>query len=426
MSGARPLPTRHRRGWSTDDLRRGNLLRILRHLRDRGPSSRNDIASGCGLAMSTMTDLVGELRDRRLVRELRGVRRPGAGRPPRPVAIDGEPWCALGVQVDLLGFEFLGSTVGGRELWSTSVPAPLQDSGCEMGWQLLREALLEQLSRVPDGSRLVAVEIALPGYVEIERGTVGRSTALGWEGLPLRSLITDELAAAGLCAVAVGVAHDRHLAGLHAVRVELQLPLPHVAVYLGGVRELGGAVVVDGSVFYGAHGGAGDFGHANIDPHGPECGCGRRGCLESLIGPTALLTRSGLVPRAEVGALVTTDPNAALGAILAAADGGNPQVLALLTDAGHFLGVALDDVIGTVNPDVVMLGGYLGVLQRYLLEPARARVAERLTVPSFATTQLVALGDLAPRVVRGAALAARDACLADPLTLTSVLPEEPG
>jgi predicted NBD/HSP70 family sugar kinase len=181
-------------------------------------------------------------------------------------------------------------------------------------------------------------------------------------------------------------------------------------------------VVVDGSVFGGAHGGAGDFGHTTIDPQGPGCPCGRHGCLESLVGLTTLLARSGLVPATDAEALVTTDPNAALGALLDAADAGDPQVRAVLAEAGGFLGVALDDVIGALDPSVVMLGGYLGVLQRYLLGPAQARIARRTSAPPFAGTGLVALGDLAPRVVAGAALAARDACLADPLTLTSVLP----
>ncbi|WP_375431099.1 ROK family protein [uncultured Friedmanniella sp.] len=412
---------RRRRGWSSDDLRYGNLLRILRHLRDHGPSSRTDIAAGCGLAMSTMTELIAELRGRRLVRELKGVPRKGAGRPLRPVALDGEPWCALGVQVDLSGIHVLASTVGGEELWSDYVSLPLLHSGPEPGWGLLREALDDQFGRVPEEMTLVAVELALPGYVATDRGTVGWSKDLGWDGLPLQDRVTDQLAERGRAEVAVGVAHDCHLAGLHAVRVELALPLPHVAVYLGGLREVGGALVVDGAVFDGEDGSAGDFGHVNVDPRGPSCPCGRNGCLESLIGPTTLLARSGLVPAEDADTLVTQDPTAALGALLAAADDGDLRVLAVLAEAGDALGLALDDIIGAVNPSVVLLGGYLGVLQRYLLEPARARVARRTAVTSFSATKLIALGDLAPRVVAGAALAARDACLADPLRLTSVV-----
>src|SRR6476661_6307326 len=93
------VPSARRTGGSAD-LRQGNLTEILRYVRDHGSSSRHDIAHGCGLGISTMTDLIGELRLRRLVRELDPIRRPGAGRPTRPIAFDGEPWCVIGVHLD--------------------------------------------------------------------------------------------------------------------------------------------------------------------------------------------------------------------------------------------------------------------------------------------------------------------------------------
>ena len=63
-----------------------------------------------------MTDLIGELRSRRLVKELDPIRRPGAGRPTRPIDFDGEPWCVLGVQLDIDQHPVRLTTVGGREL----------------------------------------------------------------------------------------------------------------------------------------------------------------------------------------------------------------------------------------------------------------------------------------------------------------------
>src|SRR6478736_8066927 len=111
------------------DLRQGNLTSILRYVRDHGSSSRHDIAQGCGLGISTMTDLISELRSRRLVKELDPIRRPAAGRPTRPIALDGEPWCALGIQIDVDYIRFSAVTVGGREVWSASIPVDLRESG---------------------------------------------------------------------------------------------------------------------------------------------------------------------------------------------------------------------------------------------------------------------------------------------------------
>ena len=90
----------------------------------------------------------------------------------------------------------------------------------------------------------------------------------------------------------------------------------------------------------------------------------------------------------------------------------------VLKRAGAALGDAIDDVIGVVNPHTVILGGYLGALSPHLMDSIKERIAHRLAIPAFADTTIVAVEQHVPRVVRGAVLAARDACFYDPLHLT--------
>ena len=106
----------------------------------------------------------------------------------------------------------------------------------------------------------------------------------------------------------MGISNDAQLDALHAARVELGLPSDSVVAYLGGLRTIGSAVIIDGEIFRGANGGAGDFGHQNVDPAGPPDRCGRRGCLESLVGPHQLLTSSELLSAAEADQLVSDRP----------------------------------------------------------------------------------------------------------------------
>jgi predicted NBD/HSP70 family sugar kinase len=368
-----------------------------------------------------MTDLIGELRSRRLVQELDAIRRPGAGRPTKPIALDGDPWCVLGMQVDLLEVQAVCTTVGGHELFRDRVPARLLHSGAEAGYPLLKDVLCSQLRRVPGDRTLVAVQLGLPGYIAADRGTVSASADLEWDGMPLRTLVYDTLYGAGFENVSVGIGQDSHFAALHAVREELHLPLPPLAVYLGGLRDIGGAIVLDGEIFQGADGGAGDFGHSHVDPDGPPCGCGRRGCLNSLIAPAYLLTQGGVATESEARQLVTEEPYEALVRLKDAAEAGDPQVLAVLTRAGSALGAALDDVVGALNPDVVVLGGFVGLLQPYLLDDPHEQLSRRLALEPFARTTLVTLDRRQPRVALGTALAGRDACLYDPLNLTHVV-----
>lgn len=410
-----------RRSGGSGDIRHGNLTQILRFVRDHGPSSRHDIARGCGLGISTMTDLVGELRARRLVRELDPVRRLGAGRPTRPIALDGEPWCVLGAHLELDQVRFSVATVGGRELWQDTVALERPPPGSSVDLGVLSELLARQLSRLTNHRALVAIEVAVPGFVTGDGGTVSWSANLGWADLPLRALLEDFLVQRGVRDVHVGISNDSQLAALYATRVELELSATSVAVYFGGRRGLGGAIMIDGEIFAGAQGGAGDFAHLHIDPAGTPDVCGRRGCLESLVGPQQLLLAAGLLPADDAAELVRADPGHAIRLLTDALARGDPRALTALTRAGTALGRAVDNIIGSVNPDAVILGGYLGLLSPYLIASIESTLAGRLGVAAFAATRVVALADGDRHVVIGATLAARDACLYDPLAWTRPL-----
>ena len=364
-----------------------------------------------------MTDLIGELRSRRLVRELDPIRRPGAGRPTRPIAFDGEPWCVLGIHVNLDKVSFAASTVGGRELWTETVPADLTDSGAE-GYAQLDKLLREQLQRIPADQELIAIEIGLGGAIAADRTTVLHYATFDWRDFDLGAAVTETLRDVGIAHASVSVSNECQLAALVAARLELPLPADAIAAYLGGTRTIGGGLIIRGEIFRGAGGGAGQFAHQNIDASGPECWCGRSGCLESLAGPAALLANAKLVPAAEARAVVDRDPEAALATIFDAAQAGEPKVLEALEQAGDVLGRAIDDLVGAVNPHAVILGGYLGVVSDHLMPRLRERLASRLAMPAYKGTEVLALAGLRPRTVQGALMSARDACFYDPLALT--------
>ncbi len=364
-----------------------------------------------------MTDLIGELRSRRLVRELDPIRRPGAGRPTRPIAFDGEPWCVFGVHLDLDQVEFAASTVGGRELWTETVPGNLRNAGPD-GYPRIAELLRTQLTRIPADQELIAVEFGVSGTVAADQKTVSLSDDLGWRDFDLGGAVTATLREAGVEHAFVGVSNECHLSALYATRIELPLPGDAIAAYLGGSRTIGGGLIIGGEIFRGAWGGAGHFGHINVDPLGPSCWCGRSGCLESLIGPVALLVNSKLTSGPEARQLVDQDPDKANRLVLEAAEAGDKQVDRVLSQAGSVLGAAVDDIIGAVNPHAVILGGFLGVLSPYLLPRLRERLDRRLGMPAYRETEIMALEELAPRTVNGATLTARDACFYAPLTLT--------
>ena len=176
-----------------------------------------------------------------------------------------------------------------------------------------------------------------------------------------------------------------------------------------------------GEIFRGADGWGGDFAHLNRDPSGPLCFCGRKGCLESLAGPAALLSRVSPMTIDEARDMVQDQPEKAIQLITEAAESGEPAVMDALDQIGDTLGGAIDDIISAVNPNVVLLGGYLGLISRHLLPSVQNRLSDRFAVGAIEPTEVRGLEPMNERVINGAILAARDACFYDPLAFTHPL-----
>jgi predicted NBD/HSP70 family sugar kinase len=354
--------------------------------------------------------------------ELDPVRKPGAGRPTRPISLDGEPWCVLGVHIDVDAIRVVATTLGGRELWTDTVGVNLRMVGAAAGLPVVEEVLRAQVRRIPTDTQLVSIEIALPGYIIADRGVVSWSQMLDWRDVPLRDRVAELLVAEGISGdVHIGIGNDCQLAALYASRMELELEPHGVVVYFGGYRQVGSGVIIEGRTFGGAHGGAGDLGHHQVEADGALCWCGRTGCLQTVIGPAALLTRSGLMGAAEAEAAVCDDPGPILHLLADRAAAGDAGVRRALAQAGEALGQVIDDVLGVLNPHAVVLGGYLGMFADYLIPAVEERIGIRLATMAFASTQVRVLPVEDQRVVCGAAMAARDACLADPLRLTRIV-----
>ena len=132
-------------------------------------------------------------------------------------------------------------------------------------------------------------------------------------------------------------------------------------------------MVLRGELFRGASGFAGEFGHLTIDPFGPPCGCGGRGCLERLAGQDALLRLAGWDARMRCEGTRPEWP----GAMLAdSARAGHARTLEALSQVGHTLGIAIASLANLLDPEAVLLGGYLAPLSEWLRVPIEARAGD--------------------------------------------------
>jgi glucokinase len=221
-----------------------------------------------------------------------------------------------------------------------------------------------------------AVGVGVPGLVDRAAGTVRHAINLGLDDTPVP--LAEHLRSRARAPVVVD--NDVNLA---AVGAAVALGCRGDLAYLSVGTGLAAGLVLDGRPRRGAHGAAGEIGHLPVDPHGPPCECGQRGCLEVLASGTAIAARWA----ADDGELSATS------ALLAAAADGDPAAVAVLDDvAGHLAGaVAL--LAQTVDPDVIVLGGGVAEAGPGLLEAVRRALRDRA-----ARSPVLAAIDLANRV----------------------------
>ncbi|GAA1926618.1 ROK family transcriptional regulator [Nocardioides lentus] len=390
-----------------DDLRRRTTARVLRSLRDDGPAGRARLAEVTGLSKATTGTIAARLADLGLIDEADAdPGTPGAGgsggsvgatrgRPVRPVALRPGVLVGLGMElnVDYVAVAAV-DLAGGVARHAVRAAGPDDRVGALVG--LLAE-VREALGEV----RTAGAVLAVPGLVEADRVTWAPNLRTTGEEVAarLRGLLGE--------AVPLHLDNDASCAAWGEVRHGAARGARH-ALYLTGTVGLGAGIVADGQVLRGAAGNAGEVGHVPLGHPGAPCGCGRTGCWETAVGLGAMLAATG---QPERGTPVATAEAVAARATV------DPGVREGVRRVAEDLARGLAVVASVVDPEVVVLGGYLGALGAHLLDPATEALDRLLPSPSQRRPDLVA-GRLG---IDAAAVGAAELAL-DPVLLGDVDP----
>jgi len=352
-------------------VREYNLGLVLRQVAECGPRSRATIALETGLNKSTVSSLVAELIAAGLLRESPREERPGrVGRPPQCVELDPDGPFVLGLEINVDYLAVWATDLAGELRHRAFVAHDNRGASAEAVVTDLARLAEEALEQPFAGSRhpLLAT-VAVPGLVDPE-GLLVVAPNLGWSDVPVAALLDDALDDPPF---AVQVENEANL-GAVAELVEGAGRGLSDFVYVSGEIGIGAGLVLRGELFRGASGFAGEFGHLTIDPFGPPCGCGGRGCLERLAGEQALLRLAGWDPPMRHPGPRPEWP----GAMLAdSAREGHAKTLQALSQVGHVLGIAVASVTNLLDPQAVVLGGYLAPLTEWLRAPIEGELQTR-------------------------------------------------
>jgi predicted NBD/HSP70 family sugar kinase len=339
-------------GKNAGTVKAHNLRVLLHALLRHQPISRIRLARLTGLSTTTVTNLVAELRAKAIVEEVGADQEAvtaGAGRTPLALHLLPQSRCALGIHIGVRRVRLALVDLQANILCHRLLDHAPHESA-EAALQRIGDAathLLEE-SRQWSTSTLVGVGVGASGLVENGTGVNILAPNLGWRDIPLRQVFCDRL---GLPTTVDNNVRCMALAeSLYGIGRNARA-LAFVYARVG----VGAGLVVDGEIYRGAGFGAGEIGHWVMMPEGgAPCRCGNSGCLETLISEATLLEYAAHVEPALV--LGSANP---LQAIFDAAREGHVGLIDLLEDRARYVGFALANLVNALNPQLIMLGGWL-------------------------------------------------------------------
>lgn len=376
-------------------IRRESLGAVLGEIAASGPRSRTTLARRLGFNPSTVSNLVSELVAYGLLEEMAEDENPGkVGRPAQLLRLRGWAFGAIGIEANVDYLAVCLRSLDGEVRHQERIDVDREERPLEE----TSAAVADLARRAFDHARQQSISVhevtlALPGLVNAEAGRLEFAPNTGWRDLDAATLLADRFPN-----IAVGVDNEANLAVL-AERWDGPLTARDTAICVTGSVGIGAGVLLHGSLLRGAHGFAGELGHVVVDPKGPLCRCGGKGCLETFAGKRALLGSSGAGSTSELRSLLCE---------------GNQQAAAAVTAAGEALGIALASTIQLLDPRIVVVGGFLGPLLPWLAPAVTERANEQAAVAGRPISPVIAseLGEWA--AVRGAATHGLQRLLADP------------
>jgi len=245
-----------------------------------------------------------------------------------------------------------------------------------------------------DLSQLYGISIAAAGAIDFDKGLITSSPHLpGWHDVPLRDIVKEKYK------VNTFLINDASAAALGEHHFGAGRGVNNLILLTVGTG-IGGGIIINGRLYSGASGSAGEIGHTTIDVNGPRCSCGNTGCLEALVSGAAVakeaIKRIRQGERSSLTEIVEGKiENITTEKVSIAAQGGDSLASEVILKAATYLGVGLANAVNIFNPEMIIIGGGMAKMGDLLLNPARQVVRERAFQLSAQAVQIVPaqLGD---------------------------------
>ncbi len=341
---------------------------ILRALLDHGPLSLTDLTKTTGITLPVVSNIVSSLKKEKLVLEPKEKGTYQAGRPPSMVKLNGKAGFILGIDIGRLFTNFIILDFETNIVADTRRKSITLSNDIKLIDDLENEIKVALSAAKIDWDKLLGIGISLPGMVKGKEGL--GETYFNFGDAPAREVLSKRFNKPvhlehDLEAMAFG---ERWFGAAKDVKNAL-------CVNVGWGLGLG--IIIDGEVYYGDNGYAGEFGHIQIVKNGELCYCGKRGCLETVASGRAITKIAREKISRGATTIMTQEQDLKIEQIdsetvLKAASQGDQFSIEILEEASRHLGAGIGILINLLNPGLVILGGGVSTSTPYLLESVRA------------------------------------------------------
>ncbi len=340
--------------WNQHVVKKENKALVLKTIQERAPISRATIANVTGLNKGTVSSLVSELIDEKLIHES-GTGKSSGGR--RPVMLLLNETAGFTISVDLGVKSILGVLTDLRGNILSEKKVRFKQEDFDEVLALLYQLIDGLKNDAPESEYgIVGIGIGVPGVVTMN-GEILLAPNLGWKKVPLQQILFDHYK------VPVTVENEAN-AGAYGEKVYGVGQMSNELVYTSISIGIGVGLILEGKLYKGLRGFSGELGHMTIEKDGPNCRCGNQGCWELYASEQALLDQ------AEADGF----KDATVEHLIETADQGDAKAIQLLENVGDYLGVGITNIIHIFNPEQVVVGNTLRQAEKYIMPAIERRI----------------------------------------------------
>lgn len=368
-------------------VRRLNTRTVSECLRLNSPLSRAELAKHTGLNRSTISSIIGELIERGFVRETEIQSDSRIGRPGMLLEFNPEGGCAIGVDIGVDYISIVLADYTAAIKWRQSSPINADAPQLEIVSQaekMVNNALdiAQQLGIPAKG-----IGVGLPGLVDTTSGKLIIAPNLHWNDLPVREMWMQKFG------LPVFVENESNNGAMGEFFYGAAYGKSDF-IYLGTGIGLGGGIVLNGKLFKGSRGFAGEIGHVILDMDGEQCGCGDRGCWEAYVGPRYIIRKIKQIledgEESIIRELVGNDlSQLTMDIVIEAAKAHDRIATETLHEIGVQLGIGISNLISIFNPELIVMGGALCPASPWLIPIIEQSIKKHVLPPLLGNLNIV-------------------------------------